>query len=179
MASGKLDHARVEAHQGRFDRLTRACAAGALGGVLGGGAKLLGEMVIPPRAPGEPIPPVVAFSRLTSFLSGSSLLPDREFLATQLFHWPFSIGVAVVYASVAEFFPAVTRGRGVLFGMTLWLVTHETLLPWAGLSLPWSQIPFKEHFSEFLTHALFGFVIESTRRGLRPSSLRAPVRRPA
>jgi putative membrane protein len=154
----------------RFDRCTRALVAGALGGVLGGGAKILGELVFPPRFPGEPIPPVVAFSRLTTLLSGSPLLPSREFLATQLLHWPFSVGIAAVYAAVAEFFPVITLGRGFLFGLVLCLATHETLIPWAGFSLPWSEIPLKEHLSELLTHGLYGFVVESVRRRIRTHS---------
>lgn len=50
-------------HLSTFDLITRGLVAGGLGGVVGAGTKLLGELVFPPRFPGEPIPPAVAVSQ--------------------------------------------------------------------------------------------------------------------
>ncbi len=150
-----------------IDRLTRGALAGALGGVIGAGAKLLGEVVFPPRVPGEPVPPAVMASKLLEIFSGSPLLPSKELLATQIFHWTFSVSVGVLYGVLAERFPRVTLGRGVVFGVVLCLATHETLLPACGFSLPWREIPLKEHLSELSTHALFGLCVELVRRTAR------------
>lgn len=147
-----------------LDRLTRGLLAGALGGLVAAGVKLLGEAVFPPRAPGEPVPPAVMVSRLVELFSGSPLLPSRELLATQMLHWSFSMGVGALYGLLAERFPRVTLGRGIAFGLVLCLLTHETTLPFFGFSLPWRQIPLKEHLSELSTHALFGFTVEMIRR---------------
>jgi putative membrane protein len=129
---------------------------------------LLGELVFPPRFPGEPIPPAVAVSKFLEFMSGSPLLPEKMTLAVQSFHWSFSIGAAAVYGAVVEVFPKARVGWGLGFGMVLLLLTHETILPLLGFSLPWSQIPLREHLSEICTHALFGVSVELIRRAMRP-----------
>jgi uncharacterized membrane protein YagU involved in acid resistance len=85
-----------------FDLVTRGLVAGGLGGVVGAGVKLLGELVFPPRFPGEPIPPAVAVSKFLEFMSGSPLLPEKMTLAVQSFHWSFSIGAAAVYRGISQ-----------------------------------------------------------------------------
>ena len=158
----------VEQHLSTFDLVTRGLVAGGLGGIVGAGVKLLGELVFPPRFPGEPIPPAVAVSKLLQFMSGSPLLPEKMTLAVQSFHWSFSIGAAALYSAVVEVFPQAKIGYGLGFGMVLLLMTHETTLPFLGFSLPWSQIPLKEHLSEIFTHTLFGVSVELIRRTVRP-----------
>ena len=152
----------------RFDLVTRGLIAGAIGGFAGAGAKLLGEAIFPPRFPGEPVPPAVAVSNLLQFMSGSPLLPERMTLAVQGFHWTFSIAAAALYGGIVELFPKAKIGYGIGFGMVLLLLTHETTLPALGLSLPWTQIPLKEHLSEIFTHAIFGLCVEFVRRLVRP-----------
>lgn len=154
-------------HDRLLDRLARGFLAGALGGLVGAGMKLVGEVIFPPRMSGEPVPPAVMVSRVVEFLSGSPLLPSRELLATQAVHWTFSIVVGGLFGMLAERFPRVKLGHGVVFGLVLCLSTHETLLPALGFSLPWSQMPLKEHLSELSTHALFGFSVEMVRRTMR------------
>jgi putative membrane protein len=150
-----------------FDRITRGFVAGAIGGVVGGAMKLVGEAIFPPRSPGEPIPPAVAVSKLLKFLSGSPLRPEHTTLAVQGFHWSLSIGMAAVYGVLAEFFPIARIGYGLGFGMFVLLITHETTLPLLGLSLPWKQIPLKEHLSEIVTHAMYGVSVELVRSAVR------------
>lgn len=151
-----------------FDRITRGLVAGACGGFVGAGVKLLGEVIFPPRMPGEPIPPAVMVSRLVEYLSGSPLTPDKVTLAVQSFHWGFSIAVCAVYGAIVEIFPRAKIGYGIGFGLVLLLLTHESTLPYFGFSLPWNEIPLKEHLSEIFTHVLFGVSVEMVRRLVRP-----------
>jgi uncharacterized membrane protein YagU involved in acid resistance len=46
-------------------------------------------------------------------------------------------------------------------------MTHETTLPYLGFSLPWKQIPLKEHLGDMFTHALYGIGVELVRRLIR------------
>ena len=124
--------------------------------------------------PGEPIPPAVAVSKALNYLSGKPLLPEHVTLAVQSFHWLFSFGVGAIYGVAAEFFPIVRIGYGAGFGLVVLLLTHETMLPLLGFSLPWSQIPLKEHASEAFTHILFGVSTELVRRWV-VSRLVSPV----
>ena len=160
---------------GQFDRVTRALVAGAAGGLVGAGVKLLGELIFPPRSPGEPIPPAVAVSKLLTWLTGHPLLEERTTLAVQAFHWSFSLAVGALYGLSAEFWPRARIARGAGFGVVLLLATHESLLPLTGLSLPWSQIPLKEHASELLTHVLFGVSVELVRGAVRERVFGAPT----
>lgn len=125
--------------------------------------------------PGEPIPPAVAVSKLLTYLSGHPLLAERTTLAVQTFHWSFSLFVGALYGVAVEFLPWARAGRGAGFGVVLLLATHESLLPLAGLSLPWSEIPLKEHASELFTHVLFGVSVEFVRRNVRERLLDAPA----
>lgn len=159
--------------------MTRGLIAGGCGGVVGAGAKLLGELIFPPRFPGEPIPPAVAVSRLLTYMSGSPLLPERMTLAIQGFHWSLSIGMAALYGAIVEIYPKAKVGYGIGFGLVVLLLTHETTLPLLGFSLPWSEIPLKEHLSEIFTHALYGVSVEMIRRMVRPLLVKAPGMVPA
>ncbi len=163
----------------KLDLITRGLIAGACGGVAGAGMKLVGELIFPPRMPGEPIPPAVMVSRLVQYLSGSPLAPERVTLAVQSFHWGFSIAVSALYGAIVEIFPRAKVGYGIGFGLLLLLLTHETTLPYFGFSLPWSEIPLKEHLSEIFTHAIFGISVEVVRRSVRPVLVKIPGMTPA
>ena len=151
----------------RYDRALRGMIAGGIGGLLAGGTKILGEVIYPPRQPGDPIPPEVMVSRLTEYLSGSPLQAEHATLAIQSVHWLFSLGVGITYGLIAEFWGKATAFWGLGFGMVLLLLTHETTLPLLGLSNSWAEMPLQEHLSEIFTHAIFGVTAEMTRRFLR------------
>jgi putative membrane protein len=150
-----------------LDRVARGVIAGAAGGLVGAGAKLVGEAIFPPRMPGEQVPPAVMVSRLVRWLSGSPLLQNKEMIATQAFHWTFSVAAGATYGALVEVFPRAKIGRGVGFGLVLFLMTHESLLPLLGFSIPFGDMPLKEHLSELLTHSVYGFCVEAVRRLMR------------
>lgn len=144
-------------------QLRRAFLIGIVGGVAGSALKLVGEAIIPPRKPGEEPPPAV----LAAKIAHRPLSDKEKLLATQGFHWIFGSVTAGIYSSLAEIFPQVTAGYGVLFGWVLMLLTHESTLPALGLSpAPWNQGA-KEITSELITHAMYGAGTEGVRRWLR------------
>ena len=145
----------------------RGMIAGGIGGLMAGGAKILGEVIYPPRQPGDPIPPEVMVSRATEYLSGSPLQAEHATLAIQSVHWLFSLGVGMTYGLIVEFWGKAAAFYGLAFGMVLLILTHETTLPLLGLSNSWAEMPLQEHLSEIFTHAIFGVVAEMTRRLLR------------
>ena len=87
-----------------LDRMHRGVIAGGCGGLVAAGMKLLGEVIFPPRGPGEPIPPEVMVSRLLEYFSGHPLLPERMTLAVQSVHWTFSLCVCACYGAIVEIF---------------------------------------------------------------------------
>ena len=148
--------------QGTRKVVLQGLLAGLIGGVAGSGAKLVGEAIYPPRTQGQKPPPAV----LAEKLAGHPLSASQESLATQVFHWGTGSLLGAAYGLAAEFYPPVTVGAGVGFGMAVLLGTHESILPLLGLDKPPLQQPLREHTSELLTHSLYGFTTEMVRRWL-------------
>jgi putative membrane protein len=137
--------------------------AGLIGGLVGSAAKVVGEMIYNPRTEGQVSPPVVLAERL----AGRSLSKKEQSIAENGIHYFFGGATGAVYGAAAEFVPVVTAGYGAAFGVVLQLLTHETLVPAAGLDKPAPQQPAREHLSEMFTHILYGVSTEAVRRVLR------------
>ena len=136
---------------------------GLLAGFAGCFAKYLAEKVYEPRTLGQTPPPLLFVQKLT----GHPVAPDRQTLAIQTVHYIFGGATGAIYGVAAEFAPIVTAGYGTAFGIVLQLFTHETLVPAAGLDVPASRQPAREHLSEFFSHICYGLAAEGTRRWLR------------
>lgn len=143
--------------------LAKGLLAGALGGLVGSGAKIVGELVYPPRTQGQTPPPVILAERL----AGHPLSKPQQTASSQAIHFVFGAASGAIYGVAAEFAPIVTAGYGSAFGVVLQLFTHESLVPSVGLDVPpWRQ-PLREHTSELFTHILYGVATEATRRAIR------------
>ncbi len=141
-------------------QLRRSFLIGVVGGIAGSAAKLVGEAIIPPRKPGEEPPPALIAEKLLQ----RSLSKGQKLLATQFFHWTFGSILGGVYSVLADRYPQVTAGRGLLFGWAVMLLTHDSSLPALGVTpAPWNQGS-KELVSEFITHGMYGATTEAVRR---------------
>lgn len=153
-----LEIKKVSSHM-----LVQGLIAGFLGGIVGSGAKIAGELLYPPRAQGQEPPPAV----LAEKLAGHPLDKQQKTVATQVFHWTTGSLAGAIYGGAAEVAPIVTVGYGVGFGIVVLLLTHESALPLLGLNKPPLQQPLREQSSEVATHALYGFAVELVRRWWR------------
>ena len=143
--------------------LAKGLLAGVLGGLVGSGAKIVGELIYTPRTLGQVPPPVILAERI----AGHPLSHLGQNVSMQAIHFVFGATTGAFYGAVAEFAPIVTIGYGSAFGFIMQLFTHEALVPLAGLDVPPWQQPLREHASEFFTHVLFGVATEATRRAVR------------
>ena len=82
-------------------------------------------------------------------------------------HILFSIVFAVAYCVLAEKFPKITLWQGVAAGILVNIAVHVITLPILGLTPPLLTLPWYEHVSEFVGHALWFWSIELMRRDLR------------
>ena len=82
-------------------------------------------------------------------------------------HILFSIVFAVAYCVLAERFPKITLWQGVAVGILVNIAVHVITLPILGLTPPLWTLPWYEHVSEFVGHALWFWSIELMRRDLR------------
>ena len=81
-------------------------------------------------------------------------------------HILFSIVFAVGYCVLAEKFPKITLWQGVAVGILVNIAVHVITLPILGLTPPLLTLPWYEHVSEFVGHALWFWSIELMRRDL-------------
>ncbi len=147
--------------------LLKGLIAGAAGGVVGAGVKLICEQIAPPRAPGREPPPGILVSNILQARRGYGLDHAGKQKSAMVIHWTFSILSSAAYGAAAEFFPWVTAGYGALYGWAVWAGTHESVLPLLKLTPPLSQVPASEQINEFISHGIFGVSVEATRRFVR------------
>ena len=141
----------------------RGAAAGAAGGVLAGGVKLLWEAAVPPRPPDRKAPPVLLVDRALRERTGARLQAEDEAKASLAVHVAFCAVVGAAYGVCAEYVPRVRAGAGIAFGAMVWFLAHEIALPALGLAPPLPRTSRFEQANELASHALFGATLESIR----------------
>ncbi len=143
--------------------LFKGFLAGAIGGLVGSGAKAVAEAVYPPRTLGQIPPPAVLVNRM----SDRPLTEKEEEVSVRAIHWGFGALVGGVYGALAEYQPAITSKLGASFGLTLCGITHASALPMMGLTETPENQPTREHATELVTHAIYGVTTEVVRRAAR------------
>jgi putative membrane protein len=143
--------------------ILKGALAGLIGGLAGAGAKMLAEQIFPPRIQGQTPPPVV----LAEQVAGHPLPHSQKQAAMHSIHWGFGAAAGAVYGALVEVEPSLGAWKGAAFGLTLNRLTHESILPRVGLSVPKEAKPPQERISEWVTHAVYGIFTDSVRRVVR------------
>jgi putative membrane protein len=162
MAARTIDAAEL-AQPVRKKSILKGALAGLVGGLVGSAVKLMAEAVIPPRIDGEPAPPAV----LAEKIAAHPLSSPQNAEATQSIHWIFGPLAGAAYGAIVEVRPQAAAWRGIAFGLTLNRITHEGLLPRAGLTPTVTTQPMQQRVSEWVSHAAYGVVTDTVRRGVR------------
>lgn len=97
---------------------------------------------------------------------GIRLSQHQKKIAGPVVHYAFGAMMGAVYGSAADGMPWLTRGRGVPFGVALWLAGDEIALPAAGLGPKPTETPLQVHLAMLASHLVYGAVLESVRQGL-------------
>jgi uncharacterized membrane protein YagU involved in acid resistance len=71
-------------------------------------------------------------------------------------HYALGIFPGAVYAVVRDRFRPVRAGRGILFGLALWVVNDELLNSALGLSGPPEAYPLSSHLRGLIGHLVLG-----------------------
>ncbi|HZG51672.1 MAG TPA: DUF1440 domain-containing protein [Pyrinomonadaceae bacterium] len=83
------------------------------------------------------------------------------------FHYAMGATSGALYGAVAELAPGATAGAGAPFGLAVWLVADEGIVPAAGLSKSPSEYPLAIHAYSLGSHLVFGLTAEVVRRAVR------------
>jgi len=91
---------------------------------------------------------------------------EKELAGTAL-HYAMGTTSGALYGAVAELVPAATAGAGLPYGLAVWLVADEGIVPAAGLSKSPAEYPLWIHVYSLSTHLVYGLTTELVRRAVR------------
>jgi hypothetical protein len=101
-------------------------------------------------------------------LVGQSPDPDTRERLSSLSHYAFGAAAGLLYSSLAKRHPVVTLGHGAAYGLAVWILAEELLMPALGLTQPPQDSPPEEHAYVAFGHLAYGLTLESTRQSLTP-----------
>lgn len=109
--------------------------------------------------------------RLANAMALASLdheLTEREKEAVgTAFHYAMGATSVALYGAVAEIVPAVRGGAGLPFGVAVWAIADEGIVPALGLSKTPTEYPISIHAYALASHLVFGLTTEVVRRAVR------------
>jgi len=93
---------------------------------------------------------------------GRPLQPRQPHPAGIAVHYGVGIGPAMAYAALRRRVPALRAGRGLAYGLGLFLAVDEGVVPALGLASGPAAYPWQAHARGLVTHLVLGFVTEAT-----------------
>jgi putative membrane protein len=95
------------------------------------------------------------------------LTKEQKRKAGPVVHYAYGTLIGGLYGAMAEFAPAVTKGKGTAYGLGAFVAGDEIAVPKLGLSKPPQQQPAKVHVEALAAHIVYGLTTDTIRRGLR------------
>ena len=142
--------------------LKHVLIAGGAAGLISGLVKLGWENVLPPRtaARNKVNPPQKLLQQLgvPAKLTQASYHYSGESLpwVSYLVHFGFSVSFATAYAALLDKkVKVLTLGKGVPFGIAVWVAFHLVIMPAMETVPSVHDQPWEEHLSESLGHAIW------------------------
>src|SRR5689334_19012443 len=87
------------------------------------------------------MPPAEVADRLVRRVRGHGLSQQQRVSVLNPMHYSFGAALGVAYVGAARRWPSVTRGLGVLAGLTIYASTHASALPIARIQKPPWKLP--------------------------------------
>jgi hypothetical protein len=112
----------------------------------------------------EGLDPAHVLANQAAGMAGRELSPQQPHPLGVATHYGLGVGPGAIYGAVRDQFPAVTSGRGTLFGLSLFLLQDEGINAITGLSGKPSDYPWQAHGRGLLAHLVFGVVTDSVLR---------------
>lgn len=123
------------------------------------------------QAEGKDEPEDDATERLANAISVAvfdhELTEQEKELAGTALHYAMGTTSGALYGAVAEVVPQATAGAGLPYGLAVWLVADEGIVPAAGLSKSPAEYPLWIHAYSLSSHLVFGLTTELVRRAVR------------
>jgi uncharacterized membrane protein YagU involved in acid resistance len=124
------------------------------------------EVGADPAGRPENMPPAVIADRTVVALGHGGLSVAQRLRAQEAIHYGFGAGLGVAYSVAARRWRVVSRGRGALAGLAIYVGSHGSALPALGIQRPpWRLAPAAVLW-ESTSHVVFGTALEALRRAV-------------
>jgi len=100
-------------------------------------------------------------------VSGRALSRREKETAGTGLHYAMGVTSGAIYGALAEAWPGAATGAGLPFGVAVWVIADEGLVPAAGLSKSPTEYPRSIHLYAFASHLVFRLTAECVRRAVR------------
>jgi len=100
-------------------------------------------------------------------LSGHELTRGEKHTGGTALHYAYGVSMGALYGAAAELAPVVAAGAGLPYGVSIWVVADEGIVPALGLSKQSSEYPLSVHAYALASHAVYGLTTEVVRRVVR------------
>lgn len=150
--------------------------AGFWGGNISSFVKWGTEIPMPPRTPDRGIPPKEMLQDWGFDVANMTYTYSEHLINWGVagIHHLFSIVFAIFYCVVAEIFPKIKLGQGLVFSLLVTIMFHGVLLPINGWAPQLWELPMDEIISEVFGHAVWMWTIEIFRRDIRNRITKQP-----
>jgi hypothetical protein len=88
--------------------------------------------------------------------SGQDLSGDQRFAVGRAIHYMMGVLPGVAYALASRRFPQIRAGRGLLYGLGVFLVIDEMMGPMMGITSPPTKYPWQAHARGLIGHLALG-----------------------
>lgn len=162
--------------QAKNRRYIAAMWAGFWGGNISSFVKWGTEIPMPPRTPDRGIPPKEMLKDWGFDVANMTYTYSEHLINWGVagIHHVFSIVFALFYCVVAEIFPKIKLGQGLVFSLLVTIMFHGVLLPMNGWAPQLWDLPMDEIISEVFGHAVWMWTIEIFRRDIRNRITKQP-----
>jgi hypothetical protein len=98
---------------------------------------------------------------------GKELTPSQPNRVGVAIHYNLGIGPGALYGVLQDRVPAVSAGRGLLYGLGLFLMQDEALNTALGLSGRLGKYPWQDHARGLIAHLAYGVTLDAGVRALK------------
>lgn len=112
-------------------------------------------------------PPEVLARKIAKSVRGVELDKETKQKFGVAIHWGYGIVWGGTFGALRERVPLVDSAAGLTFGLGLWLLGDELMMPALGLSPPSTKFPWQNHARAAANHAAYGLALFLTHSLLR------------
>ncbi len=91
------------------------------------------------------------------------LTKSEKDTAGTVLHYAYGVSMGGFYGAIAELAPAIKLGAGALYGVGIWVVADEGIVPALGLSKSPNEYPLSIHAYALTSHLVYGLTTEVVR----------------